>query len=168
MESTQDKLIRYLQDAHAAEVGTKKALEGMLNDDKPADVKALVQQHVMETDRQAQRLEQRLRALGSEPSDSKGFFNSMFAKVSEMMNAAHDREDQNTQDLIKAYATEHLERGMYESLIAFATAIGDNETAQIARQNQAEEEATAQKLWPLIASTATSALQNATGGARLM
>jgi ferritin-like metal-binding protein YciE len=72
------------------------------------------------------------------------------AKASEFLQGAHDDYDRNTQNLIKAYATEHLERAMYEALYAFATAVGDTDTARLAREIQLEEEVTAEKLFPFI------------------
>jgi ferritin-like metal-binding protein YciE len=160
MEDSRERIVRYLQDAHAAEVGIKEALEGFVDDTDDPTIKQAFQQHITMTQSQADRLEQRLLAYNETPSGGKGFFNSLMAKMGELMHGAHDEFDKNTQNLIKAYATEHLERGMYESLIAYATAIGDNDTAQIARQIQMEEEQTGQMLFPMIAQYAQTALAN--------
>lgn len=163
MEDSRERMVRYLQDAHAAEVGIKKMLEGFINDAEDPDLQALFRQHAVETQAQADMIEQRLRAFNEDVADSKGFFNQMMAKVSELMHGAHDEYDKATQNLIKAYATEHLERGMYESLAAYAQAVGDMETANLARQIQMQEEQTAQKIWPLIAACAMTTV-NATAG----
>jgi ferritin-like metal-binding protein YciE len=162
-ENVKERLVRYLQDAHAAETGIEDVLEGFIDDTDDPQIKALFQQHRMETRSQAERLEARLNALGASPSGGKGFLNMIMAKMSELMHGAHDEYDKNTQNLIKAYATEHLERGMYESMIAYATAIGDEATVALARQIQAEEEATAQKLFPLIQAYAKTALAGTEG-----
>jgi ferritin-like metal-binding protein YciE len=167
-ENVKERLVRYLQDAHAAETGIEEVLDGFIDDTDDPTIKSLFQQHRLETQSQAQRLEQRLNALGEKPSGGKGFLNMVMGKLSEIMHGAHDEYDKNTQNLIKAYSTEHLERGMYESLYAFASAIGDQETAALARQIQAEEEATAQKLFPLIqqyAQTALAGTERLDGGA---
>lgn len=166
-EDARERIVRYLQDAHAAEVGIEKMLEGFLNDTNDQSIRAVFQDHIVMTRSQATRLETRLRALGDTPSSGKGFFNSMMAKVSELMHGAHDEYDSVTQNLIKAYATEHLERGMYESLYSYATAVGDNETATLAREIQAEEEQTGQKLFPLIAQYAKTALAATQGSGGL-
>ncbi len=53
-----------------------------------------------------------------------------------------------------AYATEHMEIASYQLLERVARRAGDEETADIARQNRAEEEAMASKLdglWDLFA-----------------
>ena len=162
-ENVKERLVRYLQDAHAAETGIDDVLKGFIDDTDDPNIKAVFEQHRVETQSQAQRLETRLRDLGETPSGSKGFLNMIMAKMSEIMHGAHDEYDKNTQNLIKAYATEHLERGMYESLIAYSTAIGDDTTAALGRQIQAEEEATAQKLFPLIQQYAKTALAGTEG-----
>ena len=165
MEDARERLIRYIQDAHAAEVGIAEMLEGFLDDTDNQTVRSLFQEHIAATKMQATRLEQRLNAMGEKVSGSKGFFNSLMAKVSEIMHGAHDEYDKNTQNVIKAYATEHLERGMYTSLIAYAQACGDQETAALAREILQEEEQTAQRLFPMIEQCAQSTFQAARLGA---
>lgn len=157
-ENAKERIVRYLQDAHAAEVGIDEVLDGFIDDTDDPNIKSLFEQHKIETKNQAQRLENRLRELGEVPSGGKGFLNSLLAKFSEIMHGAHDEYDKNTQNLIKAYATEHLERGMYESMIAYANAVGDNQTAELAREIQKEEEQTAEKLFPMIQQYAQTAI----------
>lgn len=161
MEDPRERLIRYIQDAHAAEVGIAEMLEGFVDDTDHQTLRSLFQEHISVTKMQATRLEQRLNAMGEKASGGKGFFNSLMAKVGEIMHGAHDEYDKNTQNLIKAYATEHLERGMYTSLIAYAEACGDVETARLAQEILKEEEQAAQRLFPLIEQFAQSTYQAA-------
>lgn len=158
MENAQERLVRYLQDAHAAEVGIRKMLEGFVNDTDDQNIKMLFQEHITITRTQEDRLEQCLRKYSAEPSGSKGFFNTMMARMSEIMHGAHDDYDKATQNLIKAYATEHLECGMYEALKAYANAVGDLDVAQVAESIQSEEKQTADRLWPMIEKYAVAAL----------
>jgi len=51
---------------------------------------------------------------------------------------------------MKAYSTEHLEMAMYQALEAFASAIGDTETAQLSRLHMQQERMTAEKIWAQI------------------
>ena len=121
MEAPNDRLIRYLQDAHAAEVGIAEMLQQFLDDAESQDVaRMLFREHLAVTRSQASRLEQRLLDLGARPSDSKGFFTSLLAKGTQVATIAQDEYDKSTQNLIKAYATEHFEQGMYASIIAYA------------------------------------------------
>src|SRR5205085_11910505 len=138
-EDSRERMVRYLQDAHAAELGIKDALESFIDDQDDPMVRSLFQEHIVMTQSQADRLEQRLNYYNESPSGGKGFLNSLMAKMQEVMHGAHDEYDKRTQNLIKAYATEHLEMGMYESMMAYATSIGDNETAMLAKQIQQEE-----------------------------
>ena len=161
-ETPQGRLIRYIQDAHAAEVGGVTVMNDFIAEIDNPQVKALFQQHVVETQSQAQRLEQRLTELGSGTSDGKGLLNKLMGKGSDLLQSFHDEYDKTTQDLIKGYATENLEMGMYSSLASYAEAVGDTQTAQLALQILAEEKATAEKLFPMIAITAKAALANTT------
>ncbi len=158
MESPQDRLVRYIQDAHAAEIGIVDVLKGFIDEINNNEAKIAFQEHLAVTESQATRLEQRLITLGSSASSGKGFMNTLMGKISGIMHAAHDEYDKTTQDLIKAYATEHLEIGMYTSLKSYAEALGDRETASLAEQIIAEEQEAADKVFPLIAATAKAAL----------
>ena len=161
-ETPQGRLIRYIQDAHAEEVGNVTLLNDFIDEITDPQVKAVFQEHVVVTQSQATRLEQRLVALGSGASDGKGILNKLMGKAADVMQSFHDDKDKVTQDLIKAYATEHLEVGMYTSLASYAEAVGDAETAQLAVAIIAEEKASAEKIFPLIAVTAKAALLNTT------
>jgi len=151
MQNSNDRLIRYVQDAHAAEVGIANMLEEAISGANNLQVKSTLREHLDVTRVQAQRLETRLHALGGDTSSGKGFLNSLMGKVSDLVNMGHDDYDKTTQDLIKSFATEHLEMGMYSSLEAYATAFGDMETAALARQLFEEEKEAAAKVFPLIA-----------------
>jgi ferritin-like metal-binding protein YciE len=161
---TKDRMIHYLQDAHAAEVGILEMLEDAIDIcDEPA--KSLVRGHFELTKSQAQRLENRLEQLGGDRSGAKGMMNTLMAKFGSAMDIAHDEVDRQTMCVIKLYATEHLERGMYESMAAYADSIGDAETARLAREIQREEEEAGQKLFPLIQQHASQAAMPETANA---
>ena len=112
---------------------------------------------------QAARLETRIKALGGDTSGGKNFFNTILAKATELMNSGHDDYDKNTQNLIKAYTAAHGNRGLYESLIAWADSIGDTETASLGQQLQAENVAAAEQAFPHVARYAQTALANTVG-----
>jgi hypothetical protein len=88
--------------------------------------------------------------LGGDVSEAKSLAQSAMAKSSRLMNLFHDHEDKQTQDLIKAYALEHFEVGVYHSLSAYAGAIGDLETARLADTIREEERRAAERMEPFI------------------
>jgi ferritin-like metal-binding protein YciE len=154
---TKDRLIHYLSDAHAAEVGLLEVLEDAVElCDGPA--RAGIKEHLAQTKSQAQRLERRLEQLGADRSGAKGMMNAMLGKIGSMMDIGHDESDRQVQCLIKLYGAEHLEMGMYEALAAYADAVGDVETANLAREIHSEEQAAADKLYQLIAQYAKQVL----------
>jgi ferritin-like metal-binding protein YciE len=162
MEDMKERLVRYLQDAHAAEVGIAEALKAMVDDSQSyPEANQLFTEHLAVTRNHAARIEQRLGELGDSPSGAKGFFNTMMSKVSDIVHGAHDDYDKVTQDLVKAYATEHLEIGMYTSLAAFAETAGDTETASMALQIMSEEQEAADRIHPLIERCASATAEAA-------
>ena len=155
MEDQKERLIRYLDDAWAVEKSLVAALDKLADDSPDQTQRAMYQEHRTVTHSQEERLEARIRALGEEPSGGKGFFSTMLGKVSELVHKPHDDYDKATQDLMKQYAIENFECAMYQSLRAYASAIGDLETVRLAEEHLSQEQQTAQRVWNLIEPTAT-------------
>jgi ferritin-like metal-binding protein YciE len=147
METTQERLVRYLNDAWATEKALVADLQDMSEKSDDPEVKALFAEHRTITHQQEEMLEARIRALGEEPSGGKGFLSQVAGKIGEALHKAHDDFDQTQQNLMKAFATENFECAMYESLAAFATEIGDTETAAMARQIMQQEKQAAELVW---------------------
>ena len=162
-EDTKARIVRYLTDAHAVEVGGLSSLKDIAAETNDPDVRATVQEHLTQTQSQADRVEARLTALGGKPSDGKGLLNTVIGKGSDLLNVFHDKEDKQTQDVIKAYALENFEVGMYTSLHAYADAVGDSETASLARTIIGEEQQAAAKLLALVPQVATQAVAKTAG-----
>ncbi len=102
-EDSKERLLRYLNDAHAAEVGAMGAMKDIVAEATDADLKAAVNEHLVVTQSQADRLEARILALGGDKAEGKSLVNSIIAKGSSLLNIFHDKEDKQTQDAIKAY-----------------------------------------------------------------
>ncbi len=159
-ETSQERLLRYLTDAHAAEEGGLGSLKDIAQEATDPDVRAAVQDHLTVTQSQADRLSARITALGGSPNGGKSLLNTIIGKGSDLLNVFHDKEDKQTQDVIKAYALENFEVGMYTSLKAYANAVGDAETAQLADTILSEEQLAGERLLRLIPQVATYALRN--------
>jgi len=147
MEDKRKRLLRYLNDSYAAEIGGLVSLKdlSLMAADMP-DLKATIDEHIRVTETQADRLKNRILALGGDKSEPKAIVDSAIAKGSSFVNMFHDKEDKLTQDLIKAYSFEHFEIGAYVSLHAYSEGIGDNETALLAMQLIDEERMAADRL----------------------
>ncbi len=111
------------------------------------------------THQQEEALEARIRALGEEPSGGAGFFSSFMSSIGNLLHQAHDEDDKTTQDLIKAFAIENLEMAMYQSLESYSNAIGDADTAALARTIMAQEKQAADLCWQMIPTCAVKPAQ---------
>ena len=161
--NSRDIIQRYLQDAIAAENTFESQLRGMAKEGDDPTEHALFQQHAEETRSQIDRLTARLAALGESPSTMKSFMAHMFAFAPKTAQIGHDEAERVTQNLMMAYAVEHSEIAMYESLATVAAAAGDQITASLAREIQTEEMRTAEKIWAMIPSAATTSLSKLVG-----
>ncbi len=157
-ETATDKTIRYLQDSYAAEQGGLKAMQAMLAEATDPDLKTVVSDHLQVTESQAQRLEARITALGGTVSGGKSVLDSIVAIGSHFVNIFHDKEDKQTQDVVKAASLEEFEIGAYTALKAYASAVGDVETAQLADTIISEETLARERLARLVPQIATLAL----------
>lgn len=154
---------RYLQDAIAAEKSFETQLEGFSKQGDDKQAQALFAQHARETRSQYERLTARLEALGGSTSGFKSFMAHVFGASPKTAQIGHEEEERTTQNLMIAFSVENAECAMYEALITAATAAGDPITADLARQIQAEEKRTADKVWAMIAPSAQNAFARLTG-----
>lgn len=150
MKDNQERLIRYLSDAWSVEDALATSLRSQAKKSSQPEVARMYEEHAMLTESQKARIEERMTALGAKPSSGKGLFTTMMATIADFMHKPADEYDEEAQLLMKSYAIEHLESAMYRSMEVFAEAIGDQTTATLAATIRAEEEATAQRLWPFI------------------
>jgi len=141
------KLIEYVQNVHALEQNVLLMLDSMIVTTKDEEIVRLLRRHKEESRRQQQRLGERLRALGGGP----GLFSvgkDLAAIAAAQVKGVADvlRSDKPVQNARDAFVTEHLEIAAYEMLERLAERAGDEETAAVARENRAEEEAMAQSI----------------------
>ena len=153
---------RYLKDAIAAESSFESQLMAFAKEGDDPAAQSLFQQHAAETRSQRERLETRLAALGDSPSTMKSAMAHMFNFAPKVASMGHDESERTTQNLMIAYAVEHSEVAMYESLATVAEAVGDQQTAMLAREIQQEEARTAQMVWNMIAPSARRSLAELT------
>jgi len=144
MAVLEEKLVEYIDDAYAMEQNVLRMLEGMIATTSDAQVRRLLERHRKETEKQAERLEDRLHQRGASPSKVKeagGILGALAKSVVDVARA--EKAGRNARD---AYATEHMEIASYQLLERVAKMAGDTETAAVARRNREEEEAMARSI----------------------
>ena len=152
MSSLHNQLVKHIDEAIAMEENVKRMLDGMISTTDDPGVLDLLEHHKVETEQQSQRLRRRLEAHGATPSmvrEATGILGALAKMPLDMVRG--EKAGRNARD---GYATEHMEIASYQLLERIATRAGDEETAEVARQNRADEEAMARKLdehWDLFA-----------------
>jgi len=143
-DKLQQKLVDYIEDAYALEQNVSRMLDSMISTTEDLEITEMLRHHKEETERQEQRLRERLDALGAGTSTRK----EAQTIAAALMKGAADqvRGDQAGKNARDGYTTEHMEIAAYQLLERLAERAGDRETAEVARQNRAEEEAMARKI----------------------
>jgi len=138
------QLVKHIDEALAMEQNVLRMLDGMIETTEDEEIKGELRQHKLETEQHAERLEKRLAAHDASPStvrEAAGIMNALMKSVVDMV-----REEKAGRNARDGYATEHLEIASYQLLERVAKAAGDEETAEVARQNRADEEKMAKKI----------------------
>ncbi len=150
MSSPEDKLIQYLNEAHATELALVSTLRAHIAVSPSGSYRSLLERHLGDTRRQAVRLERRLSDLGVSRSligSGVGAVQSLIGQVLALTKAPIDllRGGGGEEKLLKnakdECATEALEIATYDALEQVALELGDELTAELAREHRAEEEA---------------------------
>lgn len=159
METPREVIVRYLQDCEAAERNFEDVLMGFAHAGEQNDVKRMFEVASAKAKTQHERLEQRLRALGGEPSTAKSILAHMLAFGPPMAQIGHEPAEKNTQHLMVCIAAASAEMAMYESLALVAGAAGDTETERLARQLQSEEKDDYEQSWIRLRPSAVASFQ---------
>jgi ferritin-like metal-binding protein YciE len=143
-QQLEEQLVKHIDEALAMEQNVLRMLDGMIQTTEDEEIKNELRQHKLETEQHAERLEKRLAAHEASPSTAReaaGIMNALLKGVLDMV-----REEKAGRNARDGYATEHLEIASYQLLERVAKAAGDEETAEVARQNRADEEKMAKKI----------------------
>ena len=147
--SKRDTLIVGLRNAYGLEGQALSTMENVHSRlEHYPEFKAGVAQHIEETRRQQQMVEQCLSRFGEEPSTLKEAAMKLAGNLQAMIHGA--TSDEVLKNLFALYAFEHFEIASYKSLIAMAEDCGETEVAQTCREILGQEQRTAQKLEGLI------------------
>jgi ferritin-like metal-binding protein YciE len=143
-QQLEDQLVKHIDEALAMEKSVLRMLDGMIGTTDDEEIKSDLRHHKLETEEHAERLEKRLAAHDASPSTSReaaGIAGALMKGVVDKVR--QEKAGRNARD---GYATEHLEIASYQLLERVAEKAGDEETAEVARQNRADEEAMAKKI----------------------
>ena len=153
------QLDKYLADAHAIEGQAAKLLQRAPKLAGAGELATAFEDHLEETERHAELVEERLRARGSSPSVLKdaalrlGALNlGMFLKA---------QTDTPAKLAAFAYAFEHLEVAAYELLKRVAARTGDEETVSMVDKILFDERAAAARVHSLFDNALEASLQEA-------
>jgi ferritin-like metal-binding protein YciE len=142
----QRKLVEYVQNVHAMEQNILLMLDSIILTTEDPELTAMFRAHKEETRRQERGLNDRLKALGGLGLASTGKDLAAIASAQAKGVADLWRADKPVRNARDAFVTEHLEIAAYEVLERLAERADDPETAELARENRAEEEAMAQRI----------------------
>jgi ferritin-like metal-binding protein YciE len=146
------KLVQYLNEAYGKEKELEMALEGHIAMTNRASYKKRLQQHLKETKNHGRQLERRIKALGGGGQTLQSLTGKAMAAAKGPLHAVRGTTEQERmlKNAKTEYFNEHEEIATYRAIEEFATAVGDRETAQVARGIRREEERMANFLERLI------------------
>ncbi len=150
MNRTDQKIVQYLNEAHATEHALVRVLQSQIAMTPRGSYRDALETHLGETRRHAERVERRLSALnagGSNPLTSVvGVVETVvgqalaFGKTPFDLLRGSGGEEKVLKNAKDACATEALEIATYTALERLAKAAGDDETAKLAASILADEE----------------------------
>lgn len=157
----QDVIVRYLQDAEAAERSLEDALASLSKTgDQPA-VKNALSSMSQKARTQHERLEARIEKLGASKSAIKSAVAHALGFAPMLAQMGERPGQKSTQDLVIVIAAAAAESAMYEALARSAAEAGDSATEQLARQLQAEERQDYEQAAALLRQSAVAAFEEA-------
>ena len=149
MSRSEEKVVQYLGEAHASEVGLVSVLGSQIAMTPSGAYRDALEKHLDETRRHAERIQERLRELGEVRNPFQAFVGLAETVMSEMLalgktpfdllrgSSGEEKVLKNAKD---ACATEELEIATYTALERLAVKVGDEQTAKLAASIRREEE----------------------------
>jgi ferritin-like metal-binding protein YciE len=139
------KLIQYLNEAYGKEKELETALQAHIAMTTRKPYKRRLQDHLKETKGHARGVERRIKQLGGE-AEAAGAVTSVASKaVSAAKGPLHvlrgtGEQEKMLKNAKTEYSEEHQEIATYTAIETLAEAVGDKETAKLARGIRREEE----------------------------
>ena len=143
------KIVQYLNEAHATEVGLVRVLQSQIAMTPRGSYRRAIEKHLDETRSHASRIEQRLGELGESAgpiTSTIGVVESVLSQLLALSKTPLDLlrgtggEEKVLKNAKDTCATEALEIATYLALEELAKRVGDDKTAKLARDIRADEE----------------------------
>jgi ferritin-like metal-binding protein YciE len=143
------KLLQYLNEAHATEMGLTRVLQSQIAMTPRGSYRSALEGHLDETRRHADRVQTRLQQLGQGSSPLAAGVNAVGSAVGQVLalgktpfdlvrgSGGEEKILKNAKD---ACASEALEIATYTALEQLAKSVGDDKTAKLAASIRADEE----------------------------
>jgi ferritin-like metal-binding protein YciE len=147
IKTTKEKYLHELGDIYDAETRFLKGQQEMLQQASDPQLKQMIQQHITESQQQAQNLQQAFQLLGA-PAKAEQCQAAQGLVAEAQSNLQEAGTDAIRDCLIGAAAAkvEHYEIASYRGLIVGAQQMGQQELVTLLQQNLQQEEQTAQKI----------------------
>jgi ferritin-like metal-binding protein YciE len=138
MSELEENLMAWLRNAHAMEEQAETMLTALAGrtGDYP-EVKALIEKHLAETQRQAESLQECIKRRGGDTSTLKDMAGKVIAFGQGMSGMFV--EDEIVKGAMASYTFEHMEASAYRVLIAAAETVGDAQTKVVCERILKEE-----------------------------
>jgi ferritin-like metal-binding protein YciE len=147
IKTMDDLLLHGLQDIYYAEQQITKALPKMIEKATNRDLALGLKNHLEETNKQIERLDQVFKKLGEKPSGAD--CPAIDGLIKESDETAGEIDDKSVLDaaiVANAQAVEHYEIARYGTLIAWAEELGHDDIVRFLTPNLNEEKAANTKL----------------------
>jgi ferritin-like metal-binding protein YciE len=142
LSSRDEKLVQYLNEAYGKEKELETALTAHIGMTTRRPYKKRLQEHLKETKNHARLVERRLKKLGGDTSTLGEIAGRAMATAKGPLHALRGggEEEKLLKNAKSEYSEEAEEIATYTAIEALAEAVGDQETAKMARQIRREEE----------------------------
>lgn len=149
MSRAQRKIVQYLNEAHATEIGLARELQAQIAMTPRGSYRKALESHLRETREHAKRVASRLRELGAGENLLQAAVGLAESTIGQLLALGRGplvllRGTSGEEKILKnakdACATEALEIATYTAIEDLARAVGDDDTAELAVSIRAEEQ----------------------------
>jgi ferritin-like metal-binding protein YciE len=147
IQTMDDLLVHGLKDIYYAENKILKSLPKLIEKATNRDLTKGLRDHLEETKRQVERLDQVFKKLGEEPQGVKcPAIDGLISEADELAGEVADKEVLDAAIVGAAQSVEHYEIARYGTLIAWAESLGHDDIIRLLNTSLNEEKAADKKL----------------------